>query len=63
LDLLVQNFDAKVFAIEYNYSSELRFLEDYYTIKRTPAVIVNFGMAREGFASYDQLAALVREEN
>ncbi len=62
LDKLVSDFGVKVFAIEYNYSSELRFLEEYYEISTTPSVIINFGTVRKGLASYDELAALVREE-
>ncbi len=62
LDKLVADFDVKVFAIEYNYSQELQFLEQYYEIKETPAVVVNFDMVREGLTSYDELAALVRED-
>jgi hypothetical protein len=60
LDRLVDGFEVKVFAIEYNYSQELRFLEDYYEIAGTPAVVVNFDTVRMNLSSYDQLAALVR---
>ncbi len=62
LDRLVGGFDVKVFAIEYNYSQELRFLEDYYEISRTPSVVVNFETVRKGLLPYDQLEALVRED-
>jgi hypothetical protein len=62
LDRLVGEFDVKVFAVEYNYSSELRFLEDYYEIERTPAVVVNWDDVRQGLTSHDELAALVRRE-
>ncbi len=62
LDRLVGEFDVKVFAVEYNYSSELRFLEEYYRVQETPAVVVNFGSVREGLTPYGELAALVRGE-
>jgi hypothetical protein len=62
LDQLVKDFDVKVFALEYNYSQELRFLEDYYEITGTPSVVVNFGTVRKGLQPYDELAALVRKE-
>ncbi|MEM4239652.1 MAG: hypothetical protein QXM31_01015 [Candidatus Woesearchaeota archaeon] len=62
LDRLVGEFDAKVFAIEYNYSPELRFLEEYYDIAGTPSVVVDFGTVRKGLTPYDELAALVRKE-
>lgn len=62
LDRLVRDFGVKVFAVEYNYSQELRFLEEYYEISSTPSVVINFGTVRRGLASYDELAALVRQE-
>lgn len=62
LDQLVEDLDVKVFAVEHDYSMELRFLEEYYEIAQTPAVVVNFEHAREGLTSYDDIAALVREE-
>jgi hypothetical protein len=62
LDKLVADMGLHVFAIEYNYSQELRFLEEYYDIRSTPAVVVNFGAVREGMTRYEELAALVRED-
>jgi hypothetical protein len=62
LDRLVYEQDVKVFAIEYNYSPELRFLEEYYDIEQTPSVVANFERVRQGLTQYDQLAALVRED-
>ncbi|MEM2916111.1 MAG: hypothetical protein QXT19_02020 [Candidatus Woesearchaeota archaeon] len=62
LDKLVSGFDVTVFAIEYNYSPELRFLEDYYEISTTPSIVVNFDIVRKGLTPYEELVALVREE-
>jgi len=62
LDRLVGEQDVKVFALEYNYSQELRFLEEYYDIEQTPSVVANFERVRQGLTPYDQLAALVRED-
>ncbi len=62
LDTLVRDQDVKVFAIELNYSQELKFLEEYYDIERTPALVVNFETVRQGLTTRDDLAALVREE-
>jgi hypothetical protein len=62
LDRLAREQDVKVFAIEYNYSPELRFLEEYYDIEQTPSVVANFERVRRGLTQYDQLAALVRED-
>ncbi len=62
LDKLVGEFDVKVFAMEYNYSPELRFLEEYYEITGTPSVVVNFETVRKGLTPYDELVALARRE-
>jgi hypothetical protein len=62
LDGLVRDQDVKVFAIELNYSQELKFLEEYYDIERTPALVVNFETVRQGLTARDDLAALMREE-
>ncbi|MEM4253824.1 MAG: hypothetical protein QXR48_00340 [Candidatus Woesearchaeota archaeon] len=62
LDKIVSGFDANVFAIEYNYSPELRFLEEYYEITSTPSIVVNFDIVRKGLTPYEELVALVREE-
>lgn len=61
LDRLVNDLGVKVFAIEYNYSQELRFLEEYYEVSSTPSVVINFGTVRRGMTSYDDIAALVNE--
>ncbi len=55
LDRLVEDQDIKVFAIEYNYSEELQFLQDYYGIKRTPALVVGYKTVREGITSYEEI--------
>ena len=62
LDRLVVEEGAHVFAIEYNYSQELLFLEDYYEISHTPSVVVNYEHVRQGLTSYENLAAMLREE-
>jgi len=48
LDDLVENNNIKVFAIEYNYSAELNFLEEYYNITQAPSVVVNFETKLDG---------------
>lgn len=55
LDQLVQNYDIRVFAIEYNYSKELNFQETYYGIDKTPYLIINYKTKMPGLTSYDQL--------
>ena len=42
LDELVGLYNFRVFAVEYNYSSELHFLEEYYNISKTPSIIIDY---------------------
>ncbi len=56
LDELVKAFNMRVFAVEYNYSSELRFLEEYYNITKTPALVVDYDKKHESFIDYQTLA-------
>jgi len=48
LDDLVKYYDVRVYAIEYNYSQDLRFLEEYYNISQAPAVVVNYNAVFQG---------------
>lgn len=60
LDKLVEAHDLKVFAVEHKYSEELRFLEDYYEIKKTPALVINYETVRQGLTPYGEIEALVQ---
>ena len=33
---------ARIFAIEFNYAPEIKFLERYYNIDKAPAIVINF---------------------
>jgi len=55
LDKIVGTFDAKVFAIEFNYSKELKFLETYYNVTETPTIIVNYKIINKGLTDFDKL--------
>ncbi|MBS3124706.1 hypothetical protein J4211_00410 [Candidatus Woesearchaeota archaeon] len=59
LDELVPKHDLHVFAIEYNYSKELKFLEDYYQVNTTPTLVVNFKDVLSGSVSKEQLVPLL----
>lgn len=59
LDKIVEDYDAKVFAIEYNYSKELSFLELYYNITKTPSLIVNYNIKKEGITGYNKIQEIV----
>ncbi len=55
LDDVVKEYDAKVFAIEYGYAEELSFLEDYYGVSKTPALVINYGTKKEGLIDYAEI--------
>ncbi|MDO8660633.1 MAG: hypothetical protein Q7K43_01970 [Candidatus Woesearchaeota archaeon] len=53
LDELVKSHDARVYAIEHNYSQDLRFLEEYYNITQAPSVVVNYDKVFQGLTADD----------
>jgi hypothetical protein len=59
LDELVEQYSLHVFAIEYRYSKELEFLEDYYGIADAPALVINFENTHAGLATKEQLMPLL----
>ncbi len=59
LDELVATHALHVFAIEYDYSKELKFLEDYYEISSPPALVVNFQHVLPGMTTTEQLTTLL----
>ncbi len=59
LDELVKTHNLHVFAIEYKYSRELAFLEDYYDIREGPTIVVNFEHTLPGLTSKEQLMPLL----
>jgi len=59
LDELVAEYNLHVFAIEYKYSKELEFLEDYYDISSTPTLVINFKNTMSGLATKEQIMPLL----
>jgi len=59
LDGLVGKYKMHVFAIEYKYSTELQFIEDYYEIKNAPTLVVNFDHVMPGLVTKEQLTPLL----
>jgi hypothetical protein len=57
LDRIVAAYNVSVFAIEYNYSNELKFLERYYNITETPSIVINYNQKRSGLVGYDLIAS------
>jgi len=56
LDKLVEAYNVRVFAVEYNYSSELRFLEEYYNVTQTPGLVVDYDKKYASLVEYQTLA-------
>ena len=56
LDEIVKNYNFNIFAVEFNYSSELKFLESHYSITTTPTIIVNYDHKFEGLTEYKDIA-------
>lgn len=59
LDALVEKYDLKVFAVEFKYSKELEFLEDYYEITDAPTIVVNFESKLVGVSDEKKIAPLL----
>lgn len=59
LDELVEKYSLHVFAVEYQYSKELEFLEDYYGITNTPTIVVNFENALQGPVTKEKIIPLL----
>jgi hypothetical protein len=57
LDQIVKEKDISVFAIEFNFSKELFFLESSYGITQTPAIVVDYEKTLLGFKTYAEIIA------
>lgn len=55
LDLIVDNYPVNVFAVEYNYSKELDFLQDYYNVEQTPSLVINYDKVFTGLTDYEKI--------
>ena len=61
LDMLVRDYNIRVFTIEYNYSKELSFMEEYYAITETPALIINYDVKLSGLTPYAEIKNLIKK--
>jgi len=61
LDQLVTDYNIRVFAIEHNYSEELSFIQNYYEIKETPTLVVDYDDVLAGLSTYDEIKILVKD--
>ncbi len=55
LDEAVKKYPLNIFAVEYNYTKELNFMEDYYGIKQTPSIVIDFDNVRQGLVTYEDV--------
>jgi hypothetical protein len=60
LDSIVSEYGIHVFAVEYNYSKELSFLEEYYSIESTPSLIVDYDFQKSGLVSYEEIEGIIK---
>jgi len=59
LDSLVGKYHMHVFAIEFGYAKELRFLEEYYGVEGAPLLVVSFEHVLPGVVTQEQLVPLL----
>ncbi|MBN2112187.1 hypothetical protein JW707_03755 [Candidatus Woesearchaeota archaeon] len=61
LDDLVKEYKLHIFAVEYNYSKEISFLEEYYNINETPSIIVDYDSQMQGLVSYEDIKKTINK--
>ncbi len=61
LDDLVKKEQSIVFAVEYNYSKELNFLEYYYNVTSTPVLVLNYNVTLDNLSSYETILGILTE--
>lgn len=61
LDRLVKDYTIHIFAVEYNYSREMSFLEEYYNVTETPTLIIDYDVQRSGLIPYDDIKGLIKK--
>ncbi len=44
---IANKYNIRIFPVEFGFSEEIRFMESYYDISKTPAVIINYGQKIE----------------
>ena len=61
LDGIVEKQDVTVFAVEFDYASELKFVEDYYEITETPTLIINFNTKKVGLTQAEEIEDIIAQ--
>ena len=57
LDVLVEDYNIHVFAVEAGYSKALEFLELFYEVSETPSLVLNYDIKKQGLTSYEAIEA------
>lgn len=60
LDQLVNTHNLHVYAIEYGYSRELSFLEEYYELTTAPALVINYKHVLTGVNQPNNIIPLLK---
>jgi len=63
LDELAKQHNLHIYAIEYDYSRELRFLQEYYAIERAPALVINYEHVLEGLSQPRDIVPLLHGQS
>lgn len=59
LDNIANKYNVHIFAIEHDYSKEIRFLEQYYEITTTPALVINYDSILTGITQEHEIEQLL----
>jgi hypothetical protein len=62
LDRVVKDRNISVFAIEFNFSKELLFLESSYGITSTPAIVIDYKDMRQGLVPYEAIIGAIDKQ-
>lgn len=59
LDAVVREHNATVFSIEYGYSDDLSYVENYYRVSATPFIVVDYDSVKQGLVPYEGVISLI----
>ncbi|MFW5704206.1 MAG: hypothetical protein ACOCXG_00035 [Nanoarchaeota archaeon] len=60
LDKIVSEYDMKVFAMDYNYTSSLNYFYDFYDVEKLPFMVLNFNQTFEEFTEKKDLEVFLK---
>lgn len=59
LNSIVEQYDVRVLAMDYDYTERLDFFYDFYDTQSLPTLVINYDEVRSGFVSYDELETIL----